>query len=75
MADVMPDYNYEIQKLKVQLKGLEHNMEKYKLELIEMEGRKIKALDNIEATERAMRETQETLDGLVKTHGKEPEDG
>ena len=69
MADVMPDYPLEIQRLRMSIASLRHNIERFKLEVMEVESRKKNALDNLAATEVAIKEHDERLAGLVKTHG------
>ncbi len=69
MADAMPDYHVEQQRLTTDIAALRHNLERYKLEIMEMESRKKKALGNIEATEKAIAENHERLKGLIETHG------
>lgn len=69
MADVMPDYMVEIQKLRVSQRSMEHNLERYRLELLEVESRKAQAYSNIAATRKALKELGEKLDSLIEAHG------
>ena len=69
MADPGPDYGVEIQKLRVQQISLQGNMERYKLELLEIASRKRQAFVNIESTEAAIADVKKKLVSLVKTHG------
>lgn len=69
MADAMPDYHLEQQRLRMQVSSLALNLERYKLEIIECESRKKTALENIEATMEAIAEHRERLASLVETHG------
>ncbi len=72
MADVMPDYGLGIQRLRMSIASLRHNMERFKLEIMEVASRKKNAFDNLAATEVAVAEAGERLAGLIETHG-EPE--
>lgn len=69
MADVMPDYALEQQRLKAQIASFRHNLERHKLEIMEVESRKRAALDNIAATCKAIAEHEARLAGLIETHG------
>ena len=73
MADVMPDYKMEQQRLRMQIAALNHNLERYRFEVMEVESRKAKAFENIAATEKAIGDLETNLAGLAKTHGKLPE--
>ena len=72
VADVMPDYHLEIQKLRTGIASLRHNTERFRLEVMEVASRKKKALENLAATEVAIEEHEQRLAGLIETHG-EPE--
>ncbi len=72
MGDVMPDYHVETQRLRVQLSTLQANMERYKLEIMEMKSKERKAYENMEVTTKAILETTERIDGLIETHGEAP---
>ncbi len=69
MADVMPDYQLESQRLRATIAQLLWNIEKGKLEILEVANRKKRAIENIAATEKAIKEMKEKLKGLIKTHG------
>lgn len=69
MSDVMPDYQLEQQRLRVQLSGLAQNVERYILEILEARSREAKAKENLVATKEAIQQTQGTLDSLVTAHG------
>lgn len=70
MADVMPDYHVEQQKLVVQIMTLQANAARSKLEIMQLESRKVSALENIQSTDRAIDDCKERLKGLEETHGK-----
>ena len=70
MSDVMPDYHVEQQKVIVQISTLKTNLERNKLELMELESRKAQNTINKEALELAIKEHDEKLKSLVTTHGK-----
>jgi hypothetical protein len=73
MSDVIPDYHVEIQRLRVQVASLKQNIERYKLEVMEMDSRRRKALENLEATGKALKETSRNIDQVLEAHG-EPEE-
>jgi len=70
MADVTPDYHVEQQKLVVQIMTLQANAARSKLEIMQLESRKVTSLENIQSTERAIGDCEERLKGLEETHGK-----
>jgi predicted nucleic acid-binding Zn-ribbon protein len=69
MADSMPNYQVEIQRLRSQILDLETNIQKQVLSILEMKDRKTKLLENIVATKKAILDYKEKLQGLEKTHG------
>lgn len=69
MADKMPNYYVEQQKLRVQIANLEANLERFKLEIMEADSRKEQAHVNIKATEEAIARTREGVASLVEAHG------
>lgn len=69
MSDVMPDYHVEQQKLVVQIMTLQTNGARSKLEIMQLDSRKISALETIKATQMAIDECEERLKGLEETHG------
>lgn len=69
MSDVMPNYEVEKQRLRSQIATLRANIERQRLEIMELEDRKSRALENIEATEKAIKEYEKQLRGLEETHG------
>ena len=73
MADVMPDYAYEQQKLIHQLAGLRLNLERDTLEIMELRGRIKRAETNVVATRSAISDLEIVLKGLRKEHGPVPE--
>ena len=75
MADVVPNYNVEQQRLIMAIAQFNHNIERYKFEIVEMEDRKEKTIVNIRATKKAIKEAEKNLAALVAEHGKaEPPD-
>ena len=72
MADVMPNYHVEQKKLEFQIKNLEANLLRFELEILEIIDRKKKAIENIEATNRAVAEHTARLQSLEKEHGAPP---
>jgi hypothetical protein len=73
MADVMPDYHVTIQQLRMRLAGFAHNVERYKLEIIQSESKRKEAIHNIKATQKAIEETKIDLAALEQEHGKPEE--
>jgi protein subunit release factor B len=69
MADAMPNYQVECQRLRMQIASLKANIERQKLEILEMEDRKRTALENIEATKKAISEYKIQLKELEEAHG------
>ena len=69
MADVMPNYQVEIQRLRSQILDLQTTIQKQVLSILEMKDRKMKLLENIVATKKAVLDYQEKLKGLEATHG------
>ena len=72
MADVLPDYNLEMQKKIHQLAGLRLNYERDKLEVMELRSRIIRAEINMMATVKAVAEMEKDISQLEETHGPVP---
>ncbi len=70
MADLTPDYHVEQQKLVVQIMTLQANMARSQLEIMQLDSRRVGALENIQSTKKAIGECEERLRGLEETHGK-----
>lgn len=69
MADVMPNYGVEKQRLVSQLANLRATTERQRLENMELEDRIARNNENIEATEKAVQESEAKLQGLRATYG------
>jgi TolA-binding protein len=69
MADVMPNYQVEQQRLRSQIAALKANIERQKLEIMEMQERERATLENIEATKKSITECRIQLKELEKVHG------
>lgn len=69
MADVIPDYHVEQQKIRMNIANLRLQIEKCKLEIMEMVSRKKTAQETIEASEKIIVEKEKTLAELIETHG------
>ena len=69
MADVMPNYHVEKQRLVSQLANLRATSERQRLENMELEDRIARNNENIEATEKAVQESEAKLQGLRATYG------
>ena len=73
MADVMPNYHVSIQRIKATIAGLHHNIERAKLELMEIEDRRVRQIENMNATRGAIAEQEASLKSLLDEHGEPPE--
>ncbi len=69
MADVMPDYQFEIQKLKRVIADFNMKIESYKCQYIESIHKQKLSLGNIKATQKEITKVTKDLDGLIVTHG------
>ena len=72
MADVMPDYFVEQQRVRAQIASLKHSLERQKLEIMEIDHRRAKTVENMASTEDAIKSRQKDLTALEKEHGKAP---
>lgn len=70
MADLMPDYFVEQQRLIRRLKDQESRLEASKLQYMEAEEQQRSALKNISAHQEELERIEERLAGLEKEHGK-----
>ena len=69
MADVMPNYQVEIQRLRSQILDQKTMIQKQVLSVMEMVDRKKKLLENIAATKKAIVDYEMKLAELEKNHG------
>ena len=69
MADSMPNYQVEIQRLRSQILDQQATIQKQVLNILEMTERKTKLLENIQATKKSIVDYQGKLDSLEKAHG------
>ncbi len=69
MADVMPNYQVEIQRLRSQVLDQKASIEKQVLSILEMTDRKARILENIGATKKAIIDYTEKLQVLEEAHG------
>ena len=69
MADLRPDYHVEQQRLRMNVMNLRLQIERAKLEVMEMAARKVKARETIESSEAAIKDMDAKLAELIKTHG------
>ena len=70
MADVMPNYYVEQQKVRSHIADLEHRIVRYKLDVMEASEKKRSAVLNIKQTLKAIADFESKLKGLEKEHGK-----
>lgn len=78
MADVMPNYGVEQQRVVSDIATLTATVERQKLELLELKSRQQGLVENIAATKVSLEERKKLLAGLVKEHGvltEESQDG
>jgi hypothetical protein len=69
MADSMPNYQVEIQRLRSQILDQQATIQKQVLSILEMTDRKTKLLENIVATKKSIVDYTDKLTQLEKTHG------
>lgn len=69
MADSAPNYKVEQQRLRAQRIAQLANIEKQRLDILEMADRCRRHLDNIASAEAAIGEIDKKLAGLETTHG------
>lgn len=69
MADVMPNYQVEIQRLRSQILEQQATIQKQVLNVLEMKDRKERLLENIGATKRSIVDYKEKLKVLEDAHG------
>ena len=74
MADSMPNYQVEIQRLRSQILDQQATIQKQVLSILEMTERKMKLLENIQATKKSIIDYQGKLHSLEKAHGGLSED-
>lgn len=72
MSDLGPDWQVAQQKARYDLANQRAKVEQYKHELMQMNSQRLKTIDNIKASERAIGDAQERLDGLIEAHGEAP---
>ena len=70
MADVMPDYKVSMQRLRMEIQALTLSIERARLEIMDIDSRRRKSFENIDATELAIAEKEKDLRALEKEHGK-----
>ena len=69
MADVMPNYQVEIQRLRSQVLDQQAMVQKQILQILELKDRKDKLLVNIDATKKSIIDFSAKLESLVAAHG------
>ena len=69
MADSMPNYQVEIQRLRAQISDQKSTIQKQVLSILEMTDRKARLLENIAATKKAIIDYTEKLRVLEEAHG------
>lgn len=66
MADVIPNYDLEYERLDLDISQLELNIKSQKYRIIEMEDEKNRITNNMEATQKSIEELKIKRDGLKK---------
>lgn len=74
MADSMPNYQVEIQRLRAQISDQKSTIQKQVLSILEMTDRKTRLLENILATKKSIIDYTEKLRVLEEAHGGLSED-
>jgi hypothetical protein len=69
MADSMPNYQVEIQRMRSQILDQKATIQKQVLSILEMTDRKTRLLENIAATKKAIIDYTEKLHVLEEAHG------
>lgn len=69
MADSMPNYDVEIQRLRSQILDQQATIQKQVLSILEMTDRKARLLENIAATKKSIIDYTEKLKSLEEAHG------
>lgn len=73
MADVMPNYQVEQQRLRAQIAAQQATIEAQKLAILEMEDRRTRHEENIAAAQKAISTLTEQLHSLMAAHGDMPQ--
>lgn len=69
MADVGPDPGLAQQKARLDIVTQEQKIAHYLYELMQQKVQRDKTISNIKASERALQESKDRLDGLIEAHG------
>lgn len=69
MADIKPNPKLALQRIRMDISKLEATVERQRYELIEMEDRKERTEENIEATLKALVDLRKKLDEMQKRKG------
>jgi len=69
MGDITGDYQVAQQRVRVAISTQKTNLERYKLELMELEARRRQTEVNKSASEMEVKKLGEQLEGLIKEHG------
>ena len=74
MADLKPDYFVEQQRVRMNIAAMRTQVERAKLEIMEMAARREKAIESIETSQQAIVKMEATLEELIQTHGDPPKE-
>jgi len=69
MADVMPNYKLEQQRLRAKIAEQRATIERQRLDILEMDDRRARHEENIAAAEKAIEKFTNDLKSLEETHG------
>ena len=68
MADAVPNPVVEMQRVRMNIANLKATIERQKFEMIEMEDRKARNLENIAGSEKHIKELEGNLRSMEKAH-------
>ena len=69
MADKLPNYFVEQQRIKTEIANQRSTIARQYLEIMEMSDRKSRILENIEAAQAVIDDREQKLQGLINEHG------
>lgn len=69
MADVLPNYEVEQQRLRAQIAAQKATIEQQRLAILEMQDRTRRHQDNIDAALKAIAALEQQLQSLIDEHG------
>lgn len=73
MGDSPHDYHVQIMRFRSEVQGLEAQIVRHKLEIIEVKSRTRTSLHSIDSCVKGIKEKNALIKGLLKAHGEPPE--